>query len=227
MIQDPTEELVAIVRRSGDDPSPADGRAAALVRRRFGLSLPPPLAQLPTETEPVPVRVALPADAVAIAMVRWRSWRHAYRGILPDRYLDDLRSNPTVAHWIGAATVAPSTRYHLVVAGRPGTVLGMGEARPTRDADLDPLAVTEVNMLYLDPLVLRRGIGGVVLGDLVERSFGSGATELALWVAEDNAPARRFYETHGWDADGASGRLEPGGGVGMNTVRYRLRSVGW
>ncbi|MEU6929538.1 hypothetical protein AB0A05_10295 [Streptomyces sp. NPDC046374] len=38
----------------------------------------------------MPIREAAPSDAAAVAAVHIRSWRAAYRGLVPDAYLDSL-----------------------------------------------------------------------------------------------------------------------------------------
>ena len=67
MIQDPSDELLGLVRRAGDAPPDADRHAAGLLRRRFGLSLPLPFASQPGPDEDIPVRLATAHDGAAIA----------------------------------------------------------------------------------------------------------------------------------------------------------------
>ena len=103
VIGDPSAELVQLVCRQGDpallpvgealsDTPPvsgADRRAALLIRRRFGLSLPPPFAG--AADPDMGVRVATAMDGPAIAAVKWRAFGASYRGgILPDAFLDGI-----------------------------------------------------------------------------------------------------------------------------------------
>ena len=51
--------------------------------------------------------------------------------------------------------------------------------------------------------------------------MGSAApTEATLWVLTGNKRARRFYEQHGWTADGAQ-KTDWRGDVRLDEVRYR------
>jgi len=50
----------------------------------------------------------------------------------------------------------------------------------------------------------------------------AGVERALLWVGEENARARRFYEREGWRPGGAS-RASP---LGPTEVRYRLRLGG-
>ncbi len=147
--------------------------------------------------------------------MKWRSWRVAYRGVLPDAYLDRLEIDPPVGYWIGVGTMAPSRRHRVLVAGRPGTVVGMVDLRPTRDDGLDPDAVSEIVMLYLEPLVRRRALGRRLLDAAVDEAHGLGIRDLRLWVAEQNVAARAFYGSRGWRPDGATQTVRPRGfGIG-------------
>jgi GNAT superfamily N-acetyltransferase len=210
VIQDPSDELIEAVRRGGDDPSPSDRAAIALVQRRFGLSLPLPFARLPADGEEVPVRAAVAVDGPAMAATKWRSWRLAYVGILPAEFLAKLAVYPAAGYWTGRAAVPPSNRHALFVAGARGSVCGLVSLEPD-----------QVKVLYVDPLVQRRGIGRALLDTAIDHARETGATDLRLWVAEGNAPARAFYEASGWELDGERQRFELEPGVEMDEVRYR------
>ena len=222
MIQDPAQELIDLVRRSGESASEVDRRAAALIRRRFDLALPVPLVDPPAAGEEIPIRPATAFDGPAIAAMKWRSWRVAYRGLVPDEFLDRLEINPPVAYWIGVGTLAPSRRHRVLVAGRQGTVLGMVDLRPTRDDDLDQETVSEIVMLYLEPTLRRRALGRRLMDAAVAEAQASGISDLRLWVVEGNRSARAFYEAQGWEPDGSAKTFDLGDGLGLAEVRYRL-----
>jgi len=173
------------------------------------------------------VRPAEPPDGAAIAAVKWRAWRRAYRGILPDAFLDDLAVMPPPGYWVQRATAAtPETDGHwCFVAGPRGVVLGMADVVPARDEDLDAGRTAEVRMLYVDPSAQRRGVGGALLDAATGHAVEAGSEGLVLWVAEANAGARAFYEAAGWRPDGAGKRYQFTPEVAMDEVRYRLGPV--
>lgn len=222
VIADPAAELLTLVQRSGESPAPADRAAAALLRRRFGVALPPPFVEPtdPGDPEATPVRVAAAHDGPAIAAVKWRAFGSCYRGILPDDFLDNREVVPPAAFWIGRAAVPPSRRYSLFVLGRPGHVLGYCDAGPCRDADVDTEVTGEVYELYLDPTLLRAGGGRRLLESAVAQLGASGSIDLRLWVLQANRAGRSFYEACGWTADGAA-RSEDLGRAAFEEVRYR------
>lgn len=224
MINDPGDELVRLATAVDEDPTTAQRRAAALVRRRFGLSLPPPFADRARSGSDAPVRVAGAHDGAAMAAVKWRAWRLAYRGMVPDRFLDRLPVYPPPGFWATRAAVPPSRRHCLLVAGRRGEVHGLCDAGPVRAEDLDPDTTAEVTTLYVDPSAQGLGIGGALLAAAVDRLVEAGLDDVRLWVLRDNADARRFYEERGWVADGATQTVPVHGeSFSLEEVRYRLR----
>jgi len=222
VIAEPAAELLSLVRRAGSSPSPADRATAGLLRRRFGVALPPPFADAadPADPEAAPVRLAVAADGPAIAAVKWRAFGTCYRGVLPDAFLDGREIVPPATFWIGRAAVPPSRRHVLFVLGRPGHVLGYCDAGPCRDDDVDPTITGEMYELYLDPTVLRAGGGRRLLDRATDQLKASGSTDLRLWVLAANTAGRAFYEACGWAPDGAA-RTEDLGVATFEEVRYR------
>ena len=62
VVADPSADLLRLITGPGDpppaEPTRGDARAAALIRRRFGLSLPPPFIGRPSGEEPIRVATA-------------------------------------------------------------------------------------------------------------------------------------------------------------------------
>lgn len=234
VIADPAAELVRLITAAGDPPpveaSAADGRAAQLLRRRFGLALPPPFAGLPGDADPI--RSASAVDGPAIACIKFRSFGATYRGLLDDAFLDGRGVAPPASFWVGRAMVPPSRRHALLVWGRPGSVFGYVDAGPAHPDDLpdadvdadegappDPSGVGEVYELYLDPVARRRGGGARLLASAEERLAAAGFTDAQLWVLSGNDPARSFYLRQGW-VDTGFVRHEDLGVVAFDEVRF-------
>jgi ribosomal protein S18 acetylase RimI-like enzyme len=164
------------------------------------------------------VREATVADAAAVARVHLASWRAAYRGLVPDRFLDSLKLGERTARWREQLTHRPLGQV-THVAEVEVEIVGFAAGGACRDEDAGPEA-GELYAIYVDPASWRQGVGGRLeaasLGSLRERGFA----EARLWVLEGNAAARAFYERSGWAADGAKG-MHPFGEQGLPIVRYR------
>jgi len=162
------------------------------------------------------VRRAEPGEEMAVAEVHVRAWLAAYRGLIDDDYLDNLRAEDRAAkHSFGAADAsAPETL--LAVEG--DDVLGFVAFGPSRDTDTRDAG--EIFALYIDPPCWNSGVGRLLMREarkhLRRRGFGEGT----LWVLEGNEQAERFYRAEGWQPDGAEREEDPYGPI-VTVRRFR------
>ena len=166
------------------------------------------------------VRRAVTSDAEPIALVHVRGWQVAYRGLLPDSYLDQLslEHERRTQFWKTEITF-PTMPGHEVWVSKSGTqVHGFASIGPSRDADL--AAAGEIYAIYVDPSQWGRGLGRELLMYASNRLTELGYTQAMLWVLDSNAQARRFYEIAGWTADGAT-KIETRPGFELREVRYK------
>ncbi|MBX3312854.1 MAG: GNAT family N-acetyltransferase [Actinobacteria bacterium] len=205
VVADPASELLDLVRSLGD-PAPAEAPPAAraraeMVRRRFGLALPPPFAGPPGPGEPI--RRATAFDGAAIASVKWRCFGTDYRGVFPDAFIDDRDVVPPASYWTGRAMVPPSRRHGLFVWGRPGTVHGYLDCGPTDPSDrAERPEVGEVFELYVDPVSQGRGGGRALLAAGEAFLTEAGFVEAELSVVDANHTGQAFYRAAGWTDTG-------------------------
>jgi L-amino acid N-acyltransferase YncA len=148
------------------------------------------------------IRRATAADARGIAEVHVGSWRHAYRGLLPDGFLDRLSVEEREASWREAFRDRGAAVF---VAEEEGRVIGFASFGPSRDRDAGP-EVGEIPAIYVDPTVVGAGVGRALLDAAIEAMREAGYRRATLWVLEANAHARRFYERAGWRWDGTVSR---------------------
>ena len=149
------------------------------------------------------IRAARVADASQIAVVHVRSWQGAYRGLLPQAYLDGLDPAQRVGRWERSLAEANDGRNGVLVADASATLLGFAGYAPTRDGDVDPARVGEIDAIYLLPSVWGKGLGRRLMGAALTRLAEAQFDQVTLWVLDSNVRARRFYEAGGWLADGA------------------------
>jgi GNAT superfamily N-acetyltransferase len=167
----------------------------------------------------VTVRPAAVADAPAMGRVHVRAWQAAYRGHMPDDYLDGLRPEDRAAYW-ERALGRHDLRGAILVAERAGEVIGFATVGPAQD----PEGAGELYAINLDPDHWGTGAGRALLEAAQAELARLGVAETVLWVLTGNARARRFYEIAGWVADGAE-RTGEVFGVTVPEVRYRRRST--
>lgn len=176
----------------------------------------------PSENADLIIRLATPDDAPAIARVHIRSWQQAYRGQLPDSFLEALDASleRRTTNWAAQIEASERSRQQVLVAERDGALLGFAACGPAQGTPPD-LQLGEVYSIYLDPNEWSRGYGRPLLQAATDRLRRAGFTEAILWVLDTNQRARRFYDRAGWKPDGQTKKDERGPVV-LNEVRYRV-----
>lgn len=164
------------------------------------------------------VRRATGSDAEAIATVHIGTWQVAYRGQLPDAYLDGLSADLPRRIEVWRRRIGDPPR-EVWVAEDDGRAVGFVALGPSGDDDRTA-DTGEVYAIYLDPAEWGRGIGRALFEKANERLAALGYREATLWVLDSNTRARRFYEAGGWRVDGAV-KTEPRGDFELREVRYR------
>ena len=162
------------------------------------------------------VRTAEAADRQAVAGVHVRSWQAAYRGLMPDAYLDGLDPDDRAARYTFGSDdpVGQST----IVCVEDGIIDGFATMGPSRDTDLPHAG--EIYAIYVDPGSWGLGVGRLLMDAARWRLRHSGCAQALLWVLEGNARAQRFYEMDGWVLDGTR-RSEERWDVTTDEIRYR------
>ena len=166
------------------------------------------------------VRPAGPDDAAQIATVHVRSWQAAYRGLLPQDYLDQLDPTDRLKRWQDTVLGADWPRDGVIVAALDGKICGFAVFGPTRDTDGDPRRIGEIAAIYLLPAAWGKGIGRSLMADALGYLAAAGYVQATLWALESNARARRFYAKDGWVEDGAV-KQDGSRGFPIAEVRYR------
>ncbi|MEV0397348.1 GNAT family N-acetyltransferase [Polymorphospora rubra] len=168
------------------------------------------------------VRPATVEDAEALAVVHVRSWQEAYRGMVPQEYLDQLDPFRRRQAWRRRIEDAPAPAGTLLAEREPDGVLGFISVSPSRDPDLDPGLVGEIQSVYLLPEYWGQGVGQLLMAAGLRRLEEVGYHEVTLWVLETNWRARRFYEAGGWRVDGST-KTDCSRGFPLAEIRYRRR----
>jgi ribosomal protein S18 acetylase RimI-like enzyme len=147
------------------------------------------------------LRLAVGEDAAAVAYVQKTTWQHAYKGIVPQAYLDSMDAPEQMTrrtqNWqtglVNPANVA------FVAEDDTGTVKGFvigGACRP-ENGDLCAKYAGELYAIYLLPDFHGQGIGRKLVEALGAKLVQAGYTGMLLWVLKDNQPSRGFYERMG------------------------------
>jgi ribosomal protein S18 acetylase RimI-like enzyme len=156
------------------------------------------------------IREAIARDADAIARVHIDAWRWAYRGLMPDRVLDELELGARAQKWRDILAKHETTTF---VSCGPEVVAfaSVGESK-------EEPGVGHLYALYQAPAVVGTGVARALLGRCLR-----GWIEMTLYVLQGNERAIGFYAKHGFVPDGQKdGSKDDPLGVHL---RYRYRAA--
>ncbi|MCM1148655.1 MAG: GNAT family N-acetyltransferase [Butyricicoccus sp.] len=128
-----------------------------------------------------------------VSAVYEQSWKHAYKGIIPQSYLDSIPAG----FW--AQGLGKSGMYNLL-ALENGRIIGTSCFCKSRWEKFHNYG--EIVSIYFLPEYMRKGFGSALLGRAVEELKTLGFSKILLWVLEDNVPAKSFYEKNGFTPAG-------------------------
>ena len=160
------------------------------------------------------IRPAALADAERIGEIHIRSWKKAYRGILPADFLASLSVEAWADRWRRDLAALSDHELALVVENG-SSVYGFARLGPSADGNH-----AEIQAIYLDPDHWRKGWGRLLMVAAEASLAGLGWMDAILWVLEKNEAARRFYEALGWEAEPRRALLNIGG-ADVQELRYR------
>lgn len=124
-----------------------------------------------------------------ISRIYEQSWKCAYKGIIPQEYLDNISST----NWVGS--ISRPGRYSLVVLEN-GKYIGTSSFGKSRITDLPEYG--EIISIYLLPEYMGKGYGEKLLNAALDELNKRGYKKIYLWVLEENSRARAFYEKMGF-----------------------------
>jgi ribosomal protein S18 acetylase RimI-like enzyme len=172
----------------------------------------------PGETDMETIGEAGASDAAAIAAIHAESWREAYRGILPDRFLDREVAEERLRYWRAALT-APRDGGFVLLALRGGTARAFISVARGGEPGYDAM----IESLHVMPGERGAGLGRKLIRRAVARLIDEGASSVALTVYDANKAAIRFYKRLGGIADGTG--IDPFAGADMPDTRYGWRDL--
>jgi GNAT superfamily N-acetyltransferase len=144
------------------------------------------------------IRQAECTDTDAITRVHIDSWQTAYRGQLPDDYLDSLAYDPRYRYWSNLLCAAERDQFvYVAVDEDNGRVIGFASGGKERSNDKDYSG--ELYAIYILEPFQGQGLGRMltrrVAADLQRNNHNS----MLIWVLTTN-PSRQFYEKLGGQA---------------------------
>ena len=162
------------------------------------------------------LRPARPADVDALAQLHIESWRSAYRGLLPDTFLDGPIEVDRLTLWRTRLSGPNTARALVLNAVQHDRLIGFVCVLLDSEPEWGPC----VDNLHVKPALRGKGIGHRLFD--AARSWSAvnaPGQPMHLWVIEGNLGARRFYERLGGVIAGRSS-IEVVTGIHVPELRY-------
>lgn len=128
-------------------------------------------------------------DRHAISRIYEESWKYAYRGIIPQEYLDTIPAGK----W---AAVFDRPGWQTLVCLDDGKYIGtcsFGQSRFEQFPDCG-----EIFSLYLLPEYMGKAYGKRLLESALSELKARGFSEIFLWTLDENVRAKNFYARAGF-----------------------------
>ncbi|MBG6084878.1 GNAT family N-acetyltransferase [Zhihengliuella flava] len=168
------------------------------------------------------IRQAGPEDIRATLQMKLDAWRETYSDQRPESFFaaEAARREELVAWWTNGLEAGAE---FWIAVDPEGEVVGCAGGAPVTDDDADTGARLELQMLYVRAFAYGTGLGERLMATVL------GDDSAVAWVLEGNGRATRFYEKHGFVADGRVEALgDEGGGLdwtGLNEIRMVRRPI--
>ena len=151
-------------------------------------------------------------DRNKISSVYEQSWKTAYRGIVPDDYLDSIPAG----RW---ASKVDNPSWHTLVCLEDGQIIGTSSFCESRFDVFEGYG--EIISIYLLPEYVGKGCGRQLMERALSELRKQRYTKAFLWVLEENNRARAFYEKIGFVLSDKS--IESNiGGKDLKEVSYTI-----
>lgn len=128
-------------------------------------------------------------DPLEISEIYEQSWKFAYKGIIPQSFLDSIPHGKWVKH-LGREEM------RSLVIDEDGKLTGTASFCASRWENFKGYG--ELVSIYLLPKYIGSGRGAALISEALKGIAEAGFKKAVLWVLEDNRRARRFYEKNGF-----------------------------
>lgn len=135
------------------------------------------------------VRKSRLSDLEQIALIHVKSWETAFKGLMPERYINNYTLEDRNAEWL---SVLGSGSESVIVAednNKLGGFLSYSEN----------VNFLNLSKLYLCPSMYGKGVGGLLMKQMENEALTASLDLIRLYVLNNNKSAINFYSKQGFE----------------------------
>lgn len=136
------------------------------------------------------IRQANKEDLLSVGKVQVISNRSTYMGIMPEDYLNNMSYENKASEWKEKLFSEKSTQFMCVAENDHKNIVGFAAGSLARTNDLFE---REIYSIYILKEFQRKGIGKLIIKEMVTNFIENNVRSMILWTLQDN-PSRLFYE---------------------------------
>lgn len=165
----------------------------------------------------VKVRAAEEKDAAQIAKIHVGTWQYAYRGQMPDAFLESLSVEQRTKRWEDILSKS-EPESQTFVAEVNDIIIGFCNVGLCRDEDMDK-DTGELWAIYVDAVSMNKGAGTALEEKGLNYLREQGYRKATLWVLSSNEKTIKWYEAKGWKSEGKT-KTDERDGFQLLELRY-------
>ena len=146
----------------------------------------------------VNIRKAIVSDASAFATVNINTWKVAYKGIIPQDYLDSRTVDDKIPKWAERISNTKENKKEMFVAeicdqnGSEIVGFSMGGPSHFEDYKIDG----DLHAIYILPKYWKQGIGTLLFNAIIKGFMKKQYKSMVIWALKENS-ACEFYKKMG------------------------------
>ena len=154
----------------------------------------------------ITIRKATPEDAYDYAVCKNKSWKSAYKGIVPEDFLNNLSDEEYTERNKQLFISSGDEEFYCVEQNNK--IIGILSICKSRDEDKQNAG--EIMAIYLLEEYWDKGYGRKMMNFAMKRLYELGFNEIIIWSFEANERANNFYKKFGFTPDDSKKELNLG-----------------
>ncbi|MFA0057953.1 GNAT family N-acetyltransferase [Vibrio echinoideorum] len=135
------------------------------------------------------VRKARLSDIQEIALIHVQSWKSAFKGLMPERYINSYTFEDRKTEWL---SILNSGSESVIIVEENNKLVGFLSYS-------ENVHFLYLSKLYLCPSIYGKGVGCILMKELESNAQLASIDLIRLYVLDSNQSAIKFYSKQGFE----------------------------